>query len=575
MSFSLYFFVSAYLVAGGVQASEFLLRCDVGGCGPHMKGWIPLGSCGTYRNLNGTGIDVTLSTGNPQACECRSKKAQGKLAEIESDFLFADDEYGSPGADFILKFDNLIPGCTYKLVTFHSRPDEPPSRIQGVIVKGAELLEKKTFVMQGHNCIEDPPEFVFKPDKPSVSFRFIAPKKEKAGKGAQVFLNGFTLKGGLPYVSFVKAESRVSEEVGELKIEVEAKNFAKLGSCSVRCRLCGGSASLNKDFQFTETILEFDPVRRRRFVSVLLRSDSIREGRESLTLELCDGRGAVIVPIRFHTVFIRDPDALFLPVDLALPVWGGKEPLQGTLKEGFEPFVASRWADMYSHDSVWEDGSNGTDPPPKGPGLGGLGVHVALGTGNEGQGGLHVKGMCRGNLAGDEPPRGSPVGEPIANSWYYAVDWAGDPGGDILMRINGLPAGTYELLSFHNHWEPCTQSTRNCMDCVCAMPPMPRIYATALPPSPLPGYKGWNFGPGSGKGVTCIKEARNVSPSHVLEDERVATSSVTFTTDGSDVLVIYEAGPNTYPDCARPGREGSRAILNAFIIERLDRPSAE
>ncbi len=33
---------------------------------------------------------------------------------------------------------------------------------------------------------------------------------------------------------------------------------------------------------------------------------------------------------------------------------------------------------------------------------------------------------------------------------------------------------------------------------------------------------------------------------------------------GSDVLVIYEADNTLWPDCARPGREGSRAILNAF-----------
>ena len=40
-----------------------------------------------------------------------------------------------------------------------------------------------------------------------------------------------------------------------------------------------------------------------------------------------------------------------------------------------------------------------------------------------------------------------------------------------------------------------------------------------------------------------------------------------FSTDGSnDILVIYSAGPSSYPDPARPGREGYKAVLNAFEL---------
>jgi hypothetical protein len=40
-----------------------------------------------------------------------------------------------------------------------------------------------------------------------------------------------------------------------------------------------------------------------------------------------------------------------------------------------------------------------------------------------------------------------------------------------------------------------------------------------------------------------------------------------FETDGSEVLVIYRAGSNSYPDCGRKRREGSRGILNAFELK--------
>jgi len=243
-------------------------------------------------------------------------------------------------------------------------------------------------------------------------------------------------------------------------------------------------------------------------------------------------------------------------------------PVPGTVKEGWWGFVAARWADMYMHDAVWERGENGEGPPPDTNGIAGSGVHVALGCGGVGNGGFHVYNMCRDNLGGDGCPTGSPVGGPIANGWYHNVDWGGEATGDILMRINGLPAGEYVLISYHNHWEPCSQGTRNCLNCDSEMPNMPSVTAQSLPAGPLPGYNGWNFTPGTGTGVTPIEDAYDVDVTSVTSDDEVSTSTIRFHTDGSDVLVIYDGGDNTYPDPARPGREGSKAVLNAFCLQK-------
>ena len=60
------------------------------------------------------------------------------------------------------------------------------------------------------------------------------------------------------------------------------------------------------------------------------------------------------------------------------------------VKEGWWPYVASRWADMYMHDAVWERGENGDALPPDTDGIDGSGVHVAIGCGGVGNGGFHV-----------------------------------------------------------------------------------------------------------------------------------------------------------------------------------------
>jgi hypothetical protein len=66
--------------------------------------------------------------------------------------------------------------------------------------------------------------------------------------------------------------------------------------------------------------------------------------------------------------------------------------------------------------------------------------------------------------------------------------------------------------------------------------------------------------------VTQIENAYDVWPTHYYLDSQLVPSLIKFETDGSMVLIIYEADNTLWPDCARPGREGSRAILNAFEL---------
>jgi hypothetical protein len=269
---------------------------------------------------------------------------------------------------------------------------------------------------------------------------------------------------------------------------------------------------------------------------------------------------------------------LVIQVDLAIKTCDNSELYPGLAKPGWTIWASNAWTDMYMHDyqvfPLKEDGS-GLDEN----GINGTGVTLWFTTGNEGQLGIGAKGICRDNLGGGGCPSGVAQGDPIANSWAYGVDWVGPYAGDLLLVIRGLPAGVYQVNSYHNFWEPCTQSTRNCLNCDCGMPPMPSVTAGPLPKqllsldadgNPMPG--GWSYKArlpeGTGKGVESIQNAYNVAPQHVYKDSELVPSVIKFSTDGSDVLVIYQADRTEplYPDCARKGREGARGILNAFEL---------
>ncbi|MHC4477282.1 MAG: LamG domain-containing protein, partial [Planctomycetota bacterium] len=216
--------------------------------------------------------------------------------------------------------------------------------------------------------------------------------------------------------------------------------------------------------------------------------------------------------------------SLVIQVDLAVKTCDRSQLYPGLAKPGWTIWASDAWTDMYMHDyqifPLKADGS-GLDEG----GINGTGVTLWFTTGNEGQLGIGAKGICRDNLGGDGCPTGTAEGDPIANSWAYGVDWVGPYAGDLLLLIRNLPAGTYQINSYHNFWEPCTQSTRNCLNCDCGMPPMPAITARSLPEQLVSldanGVRtegGWtwkaNLPKGTGKGVEPILNAYNVAPQH-------------------------------------------------------------
>jgi len=263
---------------------------------------------------------------------------------------------------------------------------------------------------------------------------------------------------------------------------------------------------------------------------------------------------------KFSTVGMLD-----LKVDLAVPQWYDRsKPRPGTVKPGWYSLCSPAWADMYMHNGAWFPIGKTTPDPA---GILGSGVQLFMDNGKGGNGAVMGHGLCRGGLGGDLPIYGTPEGDPIANTYFYACDWGGQKNGDAFVLLRNLPAGEYEMTSYHNHWEPCTQGTRNCHHCESGMPPMPSVSANPVPVSGLPGYRGWSLPKGTGKGVIALENARNIKVSSVLSDDKVSKSFIRFATDGSDVLIIYEAPDNTYPDRARSGREGARGIWNAFELK--------
>ncbi|MHC4620257.1 MAG: Calx-beta domain-containing protein, partial [Planctomycetota bacterium] len=340
-------------------------------------------------------------------------------------------------------------------------------------------------------------------------------------------------------------------------------------TATVDYAVIGGTATGGGvDYTLNPGTLTFSPNDLTEDITIDIVSDANdNEPAESIIIELSNPSANAKLGVSQYTYTIMS-QMIHLKVDFALVQWDDPNLLwAGSEKPSWWIWASPRWADMYSHDLTWEDGGGSK---PTGSGIDGTGIHACVTTGYEGQCGLHVKDLCRDNLAGDAPPYGTVVGDPIANSWLYAVDWAGPEKGDILLLLTDLPAGEYWLYSYHNHWEPCSQETRNCMQCECGMPAMPSITANPLPSSPPEGYLNYGLPLGTDTGVTQIENAYNVWPTHHLSDDDLVPSLIKFHTDGSEVLIIYEADNTYWPDCARPGREGSRGILNAFELVRME-----
>ena len=166
--------------------------------------------------------------------------------------------------------------------------------------------------------------------------------------------------------------------------------------------------------------------------------------------------------------------AVHLKVDIALPFWDGSEnhfdwegvPIPETLKEGWTPWCAGRWGDMYGHGTTAVENIAGT------------GISTMLSTVYGGLTAVKATGMCMPSLNGGWP-YGSPRHDPICNTWMQVEDKPANPGGDIVLALYNLPPGEYDLYSFHNNFEchrlePTSEGTPACCDLITnPQPPMP------------------------------------------------------------------------------------------------------
>jgi len=263
-----------------------------------------------------------------------------------------------------------------------------------------------------------------------------------------------------------------------------------------------------------------------------------------------------------------------LKVDLAMPIYNSTTLWPETAKPGWTIWGADTgWGDMMQHDFRLTEN------------LGGTGIDVSITVVAEGRGCLKAKGLCMGGWNGDMPAIGTPEGDPIANSWYYAQKDALRPKSNVILTFYELPGGEYELTSYHNYWEPCSTATRKCTDCEPNyLPPMPLIRAMSF-------ADGWDFmdwltendphsanqfpdafnkirgpaGPDYATNVVAMQDAYNVQPSWVLDDDEVATSLLKFYTDGSPVMIMYEAPEYE----SMSSFLGGRGVLNAFELKQM------
>ena len=302
------------------------------------------------------------------------------------------------------------------------------------------------------------------------------------------------------------------------------------------------------------------------------------DGAGALQVSVVDGYTA----IRAFSGPVTLPEIPDLPEVDALPKWVAHPK---TAKEDWWHWAAPRWHDLYRHDIVWERGeSNFSDTDPSG--IAGTGVHARLGVVYDGDMGLKVAGLA-GYLAGDDSPSGTPIHDPICNSWVQAIDWAEYKWGTILLAFHNLPAGEYALHSYHNNFDCYRQGGSHvaCDSTGVQQPNMPSITAMALAESedlmdtldPEFGDDVYNHYPysritrqnvdlGCGSGFELQQAAYDVPIQQVTSDDELIPSVVKFKTDGSPVLIVYENGCCVV-DTVRPGREGGRAILNAFRLD--------
>jgi len=303
-------FLCLFLSVGLVNTvcADVIMQCDVGGCGPQQSGWTQIAGCGTTFNVGGTGIDVTLATGEPGACECRNPGGTGLLADVEADLLFANDVTSTPDGDFIITFSNLTPGASYRLLSFHNRSDEGLSHIEGVVVTGATNVTKPDRITQDHTIMDNPAEILFTAGAGDVSIRYIAPTQAEADKGAQAFLNGFILEYSSATIGFASTSSGGVETLSPALITVNLTNPEAGQTYTVDYAVVGGTADGNGvDYTLEPNTLVFNPGETSKTISIDIYEDAVQEGDETIILQLSNPAGpSVTLATAQHTYTISD-----------------------------------------------------------------------------------------------------------------------------------------------------------------------------------------------------------------------------------------------------------------------------
>ena len=292
-------------LVNGAAAQMVIMQCDVGGCGPLQSGWTSLGYCGTFANVAGTGIGVTLATGNPGACACRDRGGGGPLVDVEADFLFADNENYSPGSDFIITFSDLLPGAKYRLLSYHSRMDEGDTTIPSVTITGATVVSVPASIVQNHAIMDNPAECIFIAGAGNASIRFEGP----AGGclGCQAFLNGFVLELDAPTITFEAGASGGVETISPALIPVNLIDPEPGETYTVQYTATGGTATPGDDYSLTPGTLIFNPGQTSKNISIDIVDDAVPEDDETIILTLSGPTGQnVVLTGDQHTYTISD-----------------------------------------------------------------------------------------------------------------------------------------------------------------------------------------------------------------------------------------------------------------------------
>jgi len=293
----------ALVVVGAGYTAEPILMCDAGD-GAVQDGWTKVGP-GQNQDVAGTGISVTLATGNGDAIEPRSVGGEGPLADVEADFYFADNEASSPGADFILILSNL-PDGNYILKSFHNRTNEADTTIPGVTVTGAINVTVPDSILQSHAIMDNPAEILFRAVGEDVVIRYQGPQGQC--KGCQAFFNGFILESGTPAVQFDSPESGALETETPAILTVVVSE-AQPEPVSVDYAVTGGTAIPGEDYTLEPGTLIFEPNETTKTIAIDIVNDGADEEDETIEVTLSNLQaGEVELGSRTqHTYTIIDP----------------------------------------------------------------------------------------------------------------------------------------------------------------------------------------------------------------------------------------------------------------------------